>query len=407
MVKIFKYLPQADRTSAGFTCWHWYEASTYLGFAQERCLHLVGVEFDDFKPPVSELLLSYHCYPVIKLTRVKLNVYSKFWGIFGEFIRDITFEKCMIWRERIISVFKFMPNLQVARFVECDLLRDDLFKNWKFFENGVVNVYFDSVLHLSLARNNFSVLQFSTMVEMMPNLRAVDFSNCFRNVDVTKKTQLLNCILTFIQHRQNDLKELNLIGAPVDDIFLRGMVNARGLSLESFSLTYLEKLPQRKPAIIDLLREQNEIRTLDLSLSAGITDYCLEQVVRNMPGLTVLKIAGCSGVSDYGIMQIFKLRQLNVLDLSKCRFTKRAITDGTNDNNKPPLSELVLELLNPLDDECIIKIGSSFKNLTVLSMAGSASCMTDCALQHIFLHLTSLEHFNLERSTKVDYLQSP
>lgn len=140
----------ADRNSASFVCSSWYDASKYPGFAQNICLHLTGVEFDDFKPPVEDLLHSSQLYPVVKLTRVKLNVYSKFWVEFGPYIREITFEKCMIWRERIIGVFRHMPYLRVAQFLECDLLRDELFKKWKFFENGLVNVYFPSIEHLSL-----------------------------------------------------------------------------------------------------------------------------------------------------------------------------------------------------------------------------------------------------------------
>lgn len=384
-------------------CWRWYEASKYLGFVRKMCLHLVGVEFDDFTSPVADLLQSSFCFPVLKLTRVKLNVYSKFWAKFGPFIQEITFEKCMIWRERVISVFKYMPNLRIARFVECDLLRDDLFLNWKFFENGVVKIYFPSIEHLSLSKNAFSELQFNAMVDMMPNLTEVDFSNCFRNVDPTRKAQLLNCILTFIQRRQNELKSLNLSGVPVDDIFLRGMVSARGLMLEELTFTYLEKIPRKLPAIIELLQRQTEIRVLDLSQSTGITDYCIDQIVRNMLNLRVMKLAGCCGVSDYGVAQIFKLRQLEVIDLSKCRITKRGIMDGASHSSKTVFHELHLELLSPLDDECIVKISASFANLKILNMGGSVSGMTDIALQHIFYNLSHLEQLNLERSTKVVY----
>ncbi|XP_053685768.1 dynein regulatory complex subunit 6-like [Sabethes cyaneus] len=401
LVKIFRYLSVADRNAASFTCWQWYEASKYLGFAQKKCLHLIGIEFDDFKAPVMDLLNSSHFFPVIKLTRVKLNSYSKFWAEFGPFIREITFEKCMIWRERIISVFRHMPNLRMARFVECDLLRDDLFKKWKFFENGLVNIYFPSVRHLSLAKNNFSELQFNVLVDMLPNLTEVDFSSCFRNIGATRKAQLLNCILTFIQHRQNDLKTLNLAGVAVDDLFLRGVVESRGLQLEALSFTYLEKMPRKEPAIIDLLRQQTAIGTLDLSQSTGVTDFCVEQMVKYMPDLKLLNLSGCCGVSDYGAAQVFKLRQLKCLNLSSCRISKRGIFEGMANNNKISLIELHLENLSPLDDECFIKIGLSFPNLTLLNLAGSASCMTNCALQHVFLHLTNLKHLNLERSTKL------
>nr|XP_029731259.1 uncharacterized protein LOC109418895 isoform X3 [Aedes albopictus] len=401
LVKILEYLPVADRRTASMACWRWYEASKYLGFVRKMCLHLVGVEFDDFTSPVADLLQSSFCFPVLKLTRVKLNVYSKFWAKFGPFIQEITFEKCMIWRERVISVFKYMPNLRIARFIECDLLRDDLFLNWKFFENGVVKIYFPSIEHLSLSKNAFSELQFNAMVDMMPNLTEVDFSNCFRNVDPTRKAQLLNCILTFIQHRQNELKSLNLRGVPVDDIFLRGMVSARGFMLEELTFTYLEKIPRKLPAIIELLQRQTEIRVLDLSQSTGITDYCIDQIVRNMLNLRVMKLAGCCGVSDYGVAQIFKLRQLEVIDLSKCRITKRGIMDGASHSSKTVLHELHLELLSPLDDECIVKISASFANLKILNMGGSISSMTDIALQHIFYNLIHLEQLNLERSTKL------
>lgn len=71
-------------------------------------------------------------------------------------------------------------------------------------------------------------------------------------------------------------------------------------------------------------------------------------------------------------------------------------------NSKSVLNELHLELLNPLDDDCIVKISASFANLKILNMGGSASNMTDLALQHIFYNLINLEQLNLERSTKVN-----
>ncbi|XP_058827316.1 uncharacterized protein LOC131687261 [Topomyia yanbarensis] len=328
VVKIFQYLSVADRSAASFSCWRWYDASKYLGFAQKKCLHLFGIEFDDFKAPVADLLLSRHFFPVIKLTRVKLNSVSKFWPEFGPFIREITFEKCMIWRERIISVFKHMPNLRTARFVECDLLRVDFFKKWKYFDNGLVNIYFPSIRYLSLTKNNVSQLQLNVLVDMMPDLTEVDCSNCFGNIGAAQKTKMLNCILTFIQQRQNYLKNINLSGVAVDDLFVRGMVRARGLRLAVLYFTYLEKMPRKEPAIIDLLRNQTRIRILDLSQSTGITDYCIDQIVGHMSELTVLKLSGCCGVSDYGVLQIFKLRKVEGLDLSSCRFSMRAIVDG-------------------------------------------------------------------------------
>ncbi|XP_058459432.1 uncharacterized protein LOC131435494 isoform X2 [Malaya genurostris] len=401
LVQIFQFLSVADRTAASFSCWRWYEASKYLRFAQMKCLHLIGIEFDDFKAPVANLLKSPHFFPVIKLTSVKLNSVSKFWPLFGPFIREITFEKCMIWRERIISVFKYTPNLHTARFVECDLLRDDLFKNWKYFDNGLVNVYFPGIRHLSLTKNNVTQLQFNVLIDMMPDLTEVNFSSCFRNIGAAEKTKILNCILTFIQQRQNYLKSLNLSGVAVDDLFLRGVVIARGLHLEMLCFTYLEKMPRKEPAIIDLLRQHKHMHTLDLSQSTGITDYCVDQIVGYMPGLVILKLNGCCGISDYGIQQIFKLHMLETVDLSSCRFSRRAIIEGTAHSNKENIRSLSLELSSPLDDECIIKIVLSFRNLLKLSLRGSASCMTDCALQHLFLHLPNLLYLNIERSTKL------
>ncbi|XP_058834493.1 F-box/LRR-repeat protein 7-like isoform X3 [Topomyia yanbarensis] len=403
LVEIFKFLPISDRNAASYTCWKWYEASKYLGFAKQMCLHLIGVEFDDSKPPIADLLLSPHVFPVLKLTRVRLqqSVYSQFWADFGPSISEITFEKCMVWRERIISVFKHMKNLRTARFVECDLLRDDLFKNWKFFENGLLNIHFLSVTSLSLAKNNFTELQFSAIVEMMPNLTEVDLSNCFSYIDSASKAQMLNCVSTFILERQFLLKCLNLSGIAVDDLFLRKMIEAHQLFLESLSLTYLEKMPLRNPAIVSLLRQQTEMRTLDLSQSVGITDYCLDQIVKHMTKLTNLNLSGCWGVGDYGVTQIFRLKDLEKLDLSKCRITKKGILEGAALCNRKIMKEFLLEQIDTLDDDCIVKIGANFTNLTVLNIGGSSSCMTDWSAQYIFCNLTCLVDMNVERSTKI------
>uniref|UniRef100_A0A1S4HE43 F-box domain-containing protein n=1 Tax=Anopheles gambiae TaxID=7165 RepID=A0A1S4HE43_ANOGA len=402
VVQIFKYLSTSDRRSASYVCSRWYEASKYCRFAEQMVLHLIGVDFDDFKPPVMNLILADRKYPLIKLSRVKLNVYSKFWENYGPFVREITFEKCMIWRERVISLFKHMPNLRVARFVECDLLRDDLFRTWKFFDNGLYTIDFPGVETLSLAKNNFSQLQFESMVEMMPNLTRIDFSNCFRQVETGRKMFLLSCIQKFIVRRQYVLRAINISGIPVDDIFLRGLADAEGLLLDELSLTYLEKMPTRLPAIVDLFRRQTNLRFLDVTGSNGITDYCVEQIVRHIVGLQVVVMTGCWGISDYGIRQVFRLQQLESLNLSNCiRMSKHGIIDGAAFSNRAIVKELHLELLDTLDEECVVKIGANFPNLTVLNIGGSSTCMTDWSAQYIFCNLVNLEHLNIERSTKL------
>uniref|UniRef100_A0A182JPX9 F-box domain-containing protein n=1 Tax=Anopheles christyi TaxID=43041 RepID=A0A182JPX9_9DIPT len=402
VVQIFKYLSTSDRRSASFVCSRWYEASKYCRFAEQMVLHLIGVDFDDFKPPVMNLILANRKYPLVKLSRVKLNVHSKFWQNYGPFVHEITFEKCMIWRERVISLFKYMPNLRVARFVECDLLRDDLFRTWKFFDNGLYTIDFPGVETLSLAKNNFSQLQFESMVEMMPNLTRIDFSNCFRQVETSRKMFLLSCIQKFIVRRQYVLRSVNISGIPVDDIFLRGLADAQGLLLEELSLTYLEKMPAREPAIVDLFRRQTNLRYLDVSSSTGITDYCVDQIVRHIGGLRILVMTGCWGISDYGIKQVFRLQQLVSLNLSNCiRMSKHGIIDGAAFSNRAIVKELHLELLDTLDEECVVKIGANFPNLSVLNIGGSSTCMTDWSAQYIFCNLVNLEHLNIERSTKL------
>lgn len=366
-------------------------------------LHLVGIEFDDGKPPVADLLQSPHVYPVLKLTRVRLqqSVYSQFWRDFGPAISEITFEKCMIWRERIIKVLKHMKNLKTARFVECDLLRDDLFKEWKFMENGLLVNRFESIGTLSLAKNNFTELQFGAIVEMMPNLTVLDLSNCFSYVDSISKTVMLRCILRFVCARQSTLKGLIMKGISLDDIFLRGLNKATELQLESFSMMYQEKMPLRDPAVIQFLRQQSEMKVLDLSNSNGITDYCLDQIVHHMSKLKVLYLNSCWNVCDYGVSQIFRLRNLEKLDLSHCRITKKCIIDGGSYCNRKLLKELHLEQIDTLDEDCVVKIGANFTYLTILNIGGSSSCMTDWSAQYIFYNLTNLEVANFERSTKV------
>ncbi|XP_062563808.1 F-box and leucine-rich repeat protein 13-like isoform X2 [Armigeres subalbatus] len=403
LVTIFKYLSPGDRGAASYTCSKWYEASKYLGFARQMVLHLVGIEFDDGKPPIADLLQSPHVYPVLKLTRVRLqqSVYSQFWKDFGPAISEITFEKCMIWRERIIKVLKHMKNLKTARFVECDLLRDDLFKEWKFMENGLLGNQFDSVETLSLAKNNFTELQFGAIVEMMPNLTVLDLSNCFSYVDSVSKMAMLKCISRFVCERQCTLKGLIMKGILLDDIFLRELNKAKELRLESFSMRYSEKMPLRDPAIIRFLRHQPEMKMLDFTQSNGITDYCLEQIVHHMKKLKGLNLSNCWNVGDYGVAQIFRLQKLEKLDLSQCRITKKWIIDGGAYCNRKLLKELHLEQIATLDDDCVVKIVANFNYLTVLNIGGSSSCMTDWSAQYIFYNLNNLEIANFERSTKL------
>ncbi|XP_055591236.1 uncharacterized protein LOC129743276 [Uranotaenia lowii] len=403
LVDIFKYLEISDRNAAAYVCWTWYEASKYLAFARQMCLHLVGIEFDDYKPPVSDLLMCPYAYPVLKLTRVRLQAssFSRFWYNFGPWINEISFEKCMIWRERIINVFRFMNNLRTARFEECDLLRDDLFKEWKQTDDGLKVTQFENIRSLSLARNNFTALQFNAIVEMIPNLTELDLSDCFNHLDSVIKMRLLNCIVAFINERRYSLKHLNLSGFSVDDLFLRGIVDAEGLQLESLNFMYLELMPQRDPAIIDLLGQQVNLKKLDVSYSTGINDKCVAQIVKSMPKLEVLIMTGCWNIRDKGVTQIFQLQNLKKLDLSKCRFTKKAIIEGAVTSNRKNLQEIHLEEIDTLDEDCIVRMGANFSNLTVLNIGGSSSCISNWSAQYIFFHLTSLVEVNFERSTKL------
>ncbi|XP_053680171.1 F-box/LRR-repeat protein 7-like [Anopheles nili] len=401
LIHLFKYLNPSDRSAASLVCRSWYDAYRYLEFMRAITLHIHDVEFVDNGHPLKGLLTSYRYFTDVRITKVVFGVKSEFWSEFGEAIEQLTLEKCTIWKHKLASILKHLPNLRRLNLFNCP----DLFKTWKQIENVTVswNPVMPKLRHLSLARNNrFQEHHFDYLVQLAPNLDSIDVSDCFSSIEARQRVLMINHILEYVRMNHARLRHLFLGGTPIDNVFLRGLADIRGLSLDSLALMVCEKIPTNEPGIMDLLRTQIRLTHLDLSKSLALNDSALIQISRAMPQLETLILNRCWMITDYGITAIKDLVRLRHIDLTNCeRITDVGLVGGLFTHNRRNVRRLYLGLLTNMSDAALTKVSFEFCDLVVLDLGGCSNSINDLSVQYIFYHMTKLQELNLDCCAKV------
>lgn len=180
------------------------------------------------------------------------------------------------------------------------------------------------IVELSVRCSNVSDRGLERLLELMSAVVSLDLSGCNELTEAGLWTALArprivqlsisDCInvaddtVAAIAQLLPQLRELNLQAYHVTDAALALFASAAAGSTAAVVGGAAASAPAARP-----------LRTLRLHSCWEITNHGILNVVRTLPGLTVLSLSGCSKVTDDGVEVIAEnLRQLRVLDLSWC-----------------------------------------------------------------------------------------
>ncbi|XP_053676145.1 dynein regulatory complex subunit 6-like [Anopheles nili] len=431
LLKVMKQISVDDRLACGETCHRWMEAAHYyLPFSQRIIYKFTNVNFTDYEPPIKNFLDAFRIFPRIAIKSCTFYGNSQFWGLFGEHVLELTIKNCLIKDSELLHILENVPNLRQLKIEQCD----ELFRSWYFEKrNTCCETHFvlPDLVDVSLTNNDFlDELHFNKLMTLAPNIAHLDLSNCFKMIAAHRRVAMVEHIMRFINMHQFQLQTLKFNGTlAIDDICLSTLSMIDGLNLETFSMTFCDKIPA---AIIDLLRRQPDLNItqdlewkvgrhpikapgfisflvrqtnlvhLDLTSSLGITDEVMELITTCLPKLKTLKLRRCILVTDEGIMNIVNLDQLEVLDLSNCyRISDHAMYRGVIGRKVKNLKELYLCELPTLSDYSLIQVTLNYEMLQILDLSNSPNAATDATMQYINYYLVSLKQLHLYCCTKL------
>ncbi|EDS35869.1 f-box/lrr protein [Culex quinquefasciatus] len=401
MVYLMQFLNHADRHAMAQACRGFYEGLKHPFFMRSSVLHIDNIEFEDNVEPVRTFLTAFRYFPNIKLTKIAFGNRSDFWAELGESMEELSFDNCIIWKQKLLSILRYTFRLKRLAIENCP----DLFRSWKVLENLTVMYIptLPALTHISLAGNNkLEEHHFDFIVGMAPKLDSLNVSNCFKGIEAGQRFRMLGHVLRFLEQRQHAIKHFYIGDTPVDNLFLRHLADIKGLRLKSLSLMINDRIPQTEAGIMDLFQLQNNLTYLDLTRSLEVHDTALMQISNSMPLLETLILNRCWMISDYGIGSIKKLTRLKHIDLTNCeRISDCGVLEGILTHNRKRLRKLYMGLLTNIGEVVFTKIAFDLNNLAVLDLGGCSNCINDRSIQYIFYHLAGLQELNVDCCAKV------
>lgn len=391
----------SDINALSLTCKRFLEASKYYQFMEGRVLNLHKIDFYDEKPPISMLNKSFRYFTSITLYLVRFMDNNMFWRIFGPFVKELSFRMCVIKKIKFLQILNLLPNLETLIIYNFD----ELLSTWDMEKEEKIQPMLPKLKVLKLQKINYcSPPVFDFLTDMMPNVQHIEMSDCFLNCSAAARVRIIDHIFYFVAIHAPDIHTINISGTPVDDIALGKLGSVEGLQLKTFGMTFMGKISD--DGMLAMIKALENITYLDMSGSLGLVDDAMSIICRRMPFLKTLKIRQCVMVTCYGMKELSRLKQLEVLDISECeRIRDEGLVEGLCPKRwqdwKEHMKELHMGSNSNLTELSTLRITECFPNLTVLDLSSSSNCMTDFIMQLINCHLTKLHHLNLDGCGKL------
>ncbi|XP_063706864.1 F-box/LRR-repeat protein 20-like isoform X2 [Culicoides brevitarsis] len=414
LIKIFEYLNPTDILIAGLVCRRWLEASQHTDFMELFTLSFNQVNFTDDSPPIKDFQETFRNFRSVTFNNVEFGSTEKFGGILTEDVHELSIKNCDIREKKLKEIISPICNLKTLRIEACrELLMDGrLFDIEK--ENKALMETLSSVENLSLANNRYlSDALFNRIVSFMPNIERLDLSGChisfhqglYRKFYPGSQLEPSESVLTFlhisdyIEKNSAKLKYLNLSLTLIDGKSLETLANTPELKLESLMLRSCDQISN--PGILRLVQVQQNLTSLDLSLSMRVTDQTICEIVTALPRLKVLKARRCRALTDISVRELLKLTELRTLDVSECdSITGIGFIDGISNKKFTNLRELYVSALN-ICSNTVMKITEAFPELTILDVSCCFNSVTDLCVQLIIKNLVKLRYLNVEMCDKI------
>lgn len=321
----------------------------------------------------------------------------------GDMLEELTFNSCMINKTEFLNIIRSCPYLNLLSITRCE----DLYRSWSVVKRlSQVRMKFHQMKTLSIRETSLMTKEiFDFLVRSAPNLKSITLANCFANTSPKDRTQVLDSLVHFISTRPEQIKALNLLNTPIDEQFLLKLGEIANLRLHELQFTFNGVVSTLgKSGILTLLRNQRDVKILDVSNSKGLSNFCLTEICRNMSDLRKLILTNCWMVNDGGLKDVSRLAHLEVLDVSSCdRITDFGLLEGLVKHGRKSLKmkELYLGLLPYMSILAIYRLAQQYDELEVLDLSGSSNSITDEALQMIFRYQLKLKYLNLDCCAKI------
>lgn len=411
MLHIFGFLSgDSDIQDAGLVCKRWAEASQHRKFIKNRVIHFAQVSLQDELLPILRFIQSNRLFVNITFEQAEFGRCDKFWDIFGSRIEEISLLHCDISEKSLVYLLSNVPGLKSLQIDGCR----ELLMAGRLFETEQDQILLREALRnvtaLSMPNNRYlSDALFSRIVIVMGNLEKLDLSGCHISfhkglykrfypkafgIDASESILTFLHISKFIAIAAAHLKHLNFSSTLIDGTALETLASTENLSLNSITLRQCDQLTN--PGIVKLIQSQVALQHLDLSFSVRITDHCVAEICQVLPNLKTLKLRRCRALTDYSVVEMAKLEQLEVLDISECEaITGKGLAEGIAAKPRPKLKELYISALN-ICEKSIIKVSESCPYLLVLDLSFCLNAVSDVCIQMIFKNLVWIRQLHLD-----------
>lgn len=343
-------------------------------------------------------------YPNIKFSIVKFQPkHDFFWMENGDMIEELTFNSCMINKPEFLHIIRLCPCLNMLSITRCD----DLYRSWSVVKRtSQVRMTFHQMKTLSIKETSLITKPiFDFLVRSSPNLTSITLTNCFAFTRPQDRVQVLDSLVHFVSLHPEQIKVLNLVYTPIDEQFLLKLAEIEKLRLTELRFTFNGVVATiGKSGILTLLRNQKDVKILDVSDSKGLSNFCLTEICKNMTDLRKLILTKCWMINDGGLKDVSRLSRLEVLDVSSCdRITDFGLLESLVKHGRKSLrmKELYLGLLPYMSILAIYRLSQQYDELEVLDLSGSSNSITDEALQMIFRYQLKLKYLNLDCCAKI------
>lgn len=381
------------------------EATQYFRLMRKILLHFQVFKYDEKAYPMNRFLRCSRLFPNIKFSIVRFTPKNDFfWIDFGEAVEELTFNSCFINKPEFLHIIRLCPHLRTLNVTRCE----DLFKSWTVVKKlSQVKKKFPGMKTLSICETSLMTKQiFEFLVASAPNLTSLTLANCFGDAIQKDRIAVMDSLIDFVSGRPEQIKVLNISNTQVDEIFLNKLADVKRLRLHELRFTFNGVVATiGRSGVVELLRNQRDVKVLDVSDSKSLSNYCLTEICRNMSDLRKLIIARCWMINDAGLREVNSLPNLEVLNVSGCdRITDLGLLEGLipGRGKKPfKLKELYVGLLPYMSILAIYRLAQQHDEVEVLDLSGSSNSITDEALQMIFRYQRNLRYLNLDCCAKI------
>ncbi|XP_003747039.1 uncharacterized protein LOC100907681 [Galendromus occidentalis] len=355
--RLLMKLHPLDRLNCALTCRLWADVVSKLPMSEEIDFVVRGPEVE----PVQEAMVESQrmCGNLI-FQRAKLYEFDpKFWGKFGENLRELQLMGCDWSHEVLHSILQSCPNLE-----SLNIRLQDGRRNYCDRKNRESDSYDGGdrepllrLRHFSLNTEDAAYWEIETLeriIDLMPNLTSLSLEvpRIEHIADIAECMSELGLNLTQLRVRTSELEEF-LVKAILEDF---------SNSLEDLLLQPCSELTDES---YDALAACTKLRNLTLCNALRMENRHLKKLALSAPDLEVLEIENSRLLTEDCLFYIGGLTKLRHLRFSACNLIDFS---GVRVEGCPPLKtlrrlELGLSSFTSLDD---IHQLLSFENLRSL-----------------------------------------